>query len=659
MALSFPLDSTATGQADDVFYCFHAGDDDSGTYDNDLFTTSKGRIPLKRGDPRCGHWCDLYEQILAHNTDGSQEFPECGKGHDHHPQDCPHCKAPETDDETEENPTGPPKDDTEDDPVTPVQPCPEEGFKLVEFIEVVARDVEHWVTGPLLAAVDHTYAKKPISRTDKNTGDFKQFINLPQDPEGQPKRHPEYGRVILVRARIEQLDGAKGKLGGQAVNFELVRTDGPNRTDGTVWDAGDLTGDQREGIEARDRTYKFTKTVDGTGWTDPVQINLSQYAGDKFDLTATLDPGVEGAAKSPMFQTVAPYIVWRKFWFQLTHATGFAVPNPSSALTAYKKIFADMIQANKRTFAKADLPIDLQNRTFQPAYMFKANGGNGIVANIGEGNYKEFYKNAVSKLIKPANEPLKDIAIIAEYQIDPAGATPLTPFVMTSRTQTFTLPGSASGGYIISKPPVAASQPLVVAGNWYDIDPATAPLVPKGSLVDADVTITPTRLSLQDVTVTLPAAVPEPTVLAPIWIELSVNIGDDFLGWAPNPEGGVVACYDPAAKAGDSKSEVDYNDTVAHEFAHQFNQTPRPTNVQPSLKAHPWQHLGHGGSGSHCRYGAVVAPGPVNWQDPNEDTPEPDEGECLEYFRYSSDCDHVFCPVCQIHMQLEKLDKFG
>lgn len=59
MALSFPLDSTATGQADDVFYCFHAGDDDSGTYDNDLFTASKGRIPLKRGDLRCEHSCDL------------------------------------------------------------------------------------------------------------------------------------------------------------------------------------------------------------------------------------------------------------------------------------------------------------------------------------------------------------------------------------------------------------------------------------------------------------------------------------------------------------------------------------------------------------------------------------------------------------------------
>lgn len=126
MSITLPLDSTACAQADDVFYCLHADDPT-------LFDASGQRIPLSADDPDQQHlreqWCDLYEDIVAHRTDGSRPFPACAvPGHRHHEADCPHCLHPGVGDDVSTDPV-------EGDPVDPVQgcPCQEEGRPTVRL----------------------------------------------------------------------------------------------------------------------------------------------------------------------------------------------------------------------------------------------------------------------------------------------------------------------------------------------------------------------------------------------------------------------------------------------------------------------------------------------------------------------------------------------
>ncbi|GAP36219.1 DUF2235 domain-containing protein [Piscinibacter sakaiensis] len=124
MSISLPLDSTACGQADDVFYCAHQGEPG-------LFDASGARVPLSADDPAQqalrDHWCALYEDILAHHRDGSRPFPSCGwPGHVHHDPACRHCLVSTLPSDAGE----PAEDDPGDtDPIDPVKECPcqEEG----------------------------------------------------------------------------------------------------------------------------------------------------------------------------------------------------------------------------------------------------------------------------------------------------------------------------------------------------------------------------------------------------------------------------------------------------------------------------------------------------------------------------------------------------
>lgn len=127
MSIAFPLDSAACTQADDVFYCLHH-DDPS------LFDAAGNRIPLSADDPDQQHlreqWCDLYEDIVAHNTDGSRPFPACAvAGHRHHDAGCPHCAHPGSGDEVSTI------DPVQGDPVDPIEgcPCQEEGRPTVRL----------------------------------------------------------------------------------------------------------------------------------------------------------------------------------------------------------------------------------------------------------------------------------------------------------------------------------------------------------------------------------------------------------------------------------------------------------------------------------------------------------------------------------------------
>lgn len=124
MSIEFPLDPTSTEQADNVFYCVNL-------VRTDLFDDSGERVPLSATDPAQAslreQWRELYNDILAHNRDGSRPFPDCGRGHHHHPVDCGFCLDPPAQGSGEVKPDPP-----FEDPVDPVQPCPEERERILK-----------------------------------------------------------------------------------------------------------------------------------------------------------------------------------------------------------------------------------------------------------------------------------------------------------------------------------------------------------------------------------------------------------------------------------------------------------------------------------------------------------------------------------------------
>lgn len=150
---------------------------------------------------------------------------------------------------------------------------------------------------------------------------------------------------------------------------------------------------------------------------------------------------------------------------------------------------------------------------------------------------------------------------------------------------------------------------------------------------------------------------------APVWVTRSVEAGDDFLGRAPS-RGGVVAVYGPGAPSGAQKCKEDFSDTAAHGFAQQLNQTTRKgaqrrrsqiTRSGISAMAAPARTAATARPSHRGRW----TPGPVNWRDPDEDTPAPRDGDCLEFATCSAACSRHFRLVRRSHMQLEKMDAFG
>lgn len=528
-------------------------------------------------------------------------------------------------------------------------------YELVELIEVVTQDVEKFVKGAADETADTKIVTTGVERKDKDGAAFKQYVNLDPMLEGQAKRHPEYGRVLRFRARVRQKNGATDKLAGVKVVFECKRTDGPQRADPggsepAIFSVAALTAAQQEGFGGPGGGATTSSVTDANGWTSAVELHLSEFAGDRFDVSAKLDAAVKGAAGSSPRKTQSSYCVWRRFWYQMTYAKDFAAQRPTDAETAYAEVFAEMLLVAEKKFEKADLPADLQARTFMPEYQLKHLGGNGVVANVGDdSNIGQFVSNPKMKLDTEPEHPVKGNLIVCEYQCDPKGPTQLKNYKLTANGQTITL-AQGTGGPIVCKPPIKAGSKLVVVGEWGRAD---SPWVKGGNIVDADVEIESGRTSTLAVKINLPAGAPTPTAAQPVWVRLQVETAKNFLGWAT--AGGIVAVYQPKAAAGSQGSLVDFNDTAAHEFGHKFHQTPEPTKQPGSLKDHPLQYVGHGGSGSHCRHAASVAAGAVNWQDANQSTPSPQDGDCIMYHRYSASCSHKFCIVCKSYLQLEKM----
>jgi len=131
MGISLPLDSTASGQADDVLYC-------ANQHEPALFDGRGGRMPLSVTDPGQQHlrdlWCELYEDIIAHHRDGSRPFPDCGSSHAHHAANCSHCLG--TASPKGGGPPASPNKEASSDPVCTVEGCPEHDEDSVDRLRI-------------------------------------------------------------------------------------------------------------------------------------------------------------------------------------------------------------------------------------------------------------------------------------------------------------------------------------------------------------------------------------------------------------------------------------------------------------------------------------------------------------------------------------------
>jgi hypothetical protein len=540
-------------------------------------------------------------------------------------------------------------------------PVEEPIYDVVEVVEVIKRGAN---VGTVAGPCKEGSGKLPklVDRTEKDGPAYKQFINLRQNIDGPESRHPENGRDIELRARIEWVSGNKKRpLAGKKIRWELGRKPDDSGT------RPELSGDDREGLaegEGAGATYGVltsTSTTDEEGWAKMV-VALSAYAGDQFGVIVTLDPADPDAKKGTKLK-VGPWAVWRKFWYQLTRPAKVDVPVPDKSIKAFRDVFAEMVRddVNELVYDEATAP----SGTFYPRWMTAENEMDpSKVPLIGSHNQHWFFdkikREPTSSDPKNPARPVKGHVVICHGQwdhnhrdasgamVDNVSELALSKFdipkAKKTRKKLVTLSLGSERGFIL-KP--ALSGTLVRFGRWEislemqakyaaaekagTPDPSLPPKPPamSGSLSDADVEVAVdpddgSRINTNTVQVTLPAECPDPSKYE-IQVLLQTAYGQQFGGCSLGEN--MLVTYDP------EKPDI-FAYTMTHEIGHGLNQVPA---------AHAHHYVGQGGVGPHCNFGAQ----------PSTKVPgELADGACVMFHRQSETA-LDFCDECKRHLRLE------
>lgn len=516
-------------------------------------------------------------------------------------------------------------------------------YELLELLESVTRGGK---LGTVKGATgDSKHFGRVYQRTHKHGTAYKQYVNLTKDTAGVAKRLPEQGRSIDLWAKLSWVSGKKTKtLAGKTVKWKATITPHP----GAGRPATFNVNSEKPGFGGTNGNLTGTSTTDKDGWAK-ITFHLSQYAGDKFVISAEVDASDSEANAKPAKRS-KPYVVWRKFWYQITKPHGSSVPTPTDSIAAYKAVGADMVAANTTTFRASDVPAP-PSRTFYPKGMLKTGSSDTTTAAVvGPHNRTWFW----GKATKEKSRPIKGHLIVCDAQWDPDGASSAHKVRMTSTTQEVTLSLGAWNAGVL-KP--ALEGDVVVTGAWY-LDPSwviryasgdsTLPPIPSsfvGIIDDSNVTIPLPRTALNKITITLPASAPDPTVYK-VFIRLKVAYGKYF--------GGESKGLNMLVKYGGGNPE--YYQVVSHEFGHGFRQAPDKPDKRnsTSLAVHPNQydhHDHHGGQGSHCSKGKTH--GAVT---PSASAGVYSGGSCIMFHQLSpSTCTQTFCADCEPHFRLEPM----
>jgi len=185
----------------------------------------------------------------------------------------------------------------------------------------------------------HVYKTGSGADWKKSTLDArKQYINLDSKVDGK-NDHPEFGRAIWLKARVQWISGDKTKsLAGQHVYWY---------TEGAKTNNKKLTKVQKGSFDkAGGSLEKKPSTTNKDGWTDPVPFCLSMYGGDKFTIYATSDSGYKAGMKA------GPYTVWRKLWFQVSEMAERSSKNRYTLPPAVTKAVVSGYQKAKIEFSE-------------------------------------------------------------------------------------------------------------------------------------------------------------------------------------------------------------------------------------------------------------------------------------------------------------------
>ena len=147
-----------------------------------------------------------------------------------------------------------------------------------------------------LAEVAEVVAASDGSDNNESVATRKQYINVPAG-----KGHPEFGRSIRLRARVEWASGASNSLSGQNIYWYFTPDAGNRSGLPTSLQAGFNTAGKAQ----------LPSTTGADGWTSIVQFIPSQYGGDNFKVFATDDAGYKGGLAA------GEYTVWRRVSYEL------------------------------------------------------------------------------------------------------------------------------------------------------------------------------------------------------------------------------------------------------------------------------------------------------------------------------------------------------
>jgi hypothetical protein len=358
------------------------------------------------------------------------------------------------------------------------------------------------------------------------------------------------------------------------------------------------------------------------GETAEAVVCCGVAGGDSFDLEVGLQDDV--------WLSKIKIENWRKLWYQVTRPDTLSVPALSYAITAYKKVFIELIQADGKQFSKSTVP----DRTYYKEWMLQKGGSDNNVAVIGSHNKEHFFNYYVPEKDKPVKAHL----VICQHQWDEGDITRPLVIIMSNN-----ISDPISTFKTIFSPPLAGN--LVLAGMWSSNAPSGHPDYGKrGHIVDENIIVEKNRPSLQHIRIKLPEGVISPDKINTVTVKLILRgVNGPYLGESSGNN--MLIVYDP-------KNVRDFNNTISHEIGHAVNQTPLPGKQAPSLPNHPRQYTGHGGIGSHCNTAKGQIAGKLNIEK------EYSSGICVMFHAGDDSCINEFCNICASYVKATDISGF-
>ena len=380
--------------------------------------------------------------------------------------------------------------------------APEDQIKLVELVEVVPyQGFNAW---------------QIIQRAEGR----KQYINL--DSQMIPNEaHPEYGRCIYLKARIEWAAGDPARpLNGKSVMFYPVA------------DPANLScrGNQRGGFGAEDGAGNDIVQTDAEGWTEVVCFYFSINGGDKFELCVTCETNE--------LKTGA-YTVWRKLWYEID-------------------------TMKKRGGGRLDMDHAQLPPLLEPCFIeLVAEGTDNEPDNIWNLQTTELHDFA-NKCYGAGMSPYQCHEAAVDHQADKIEQPAPVIFEMTAPVY---IDGTAREFWVYDGATGWNQKAEYRDGNeWKALDKS------KVSLVGSDPVEKQMKIDLSSFTIT-------PTPANPLKVRLKYLLADEFTGDGSNKPHALIAMgywLDTHTEAEDKKRSVG---TMVHELGHLLGMVPSTSST--------------------------------------------------------------------------------